>query len=479
MGNYISSLPKAVAVRTKRKIQELYAGDRDSQDKDEADSEMFAPRRKKLKSTSKYIYKTLYEDGQNSDVVIVALGVEWKLHKVYICQSPYFASMFSGAWKEANADEITIEIADPNVTVGALKIVLGSLYQDEIAVEVSQVVSVLGAAILFQLDGLIQQCCDIMMETTNVKTVVKYYDAAMEYGLQEIRDACFEWLLRNLLGFLPEYPNTFREVSLDLLVELISSPQLCVIQTEFSIYALLKMWVFLQENHTWEGTQSDCVLEAHKFFQNSKSDECFLDTNRGRQYTPAFQSLRLQHLVNHHLDIEMIETDNILPTDWLLPIFKSQWYRMMRVDQGVDKGPKQIEKEEFDRTSLRCGRILLTDTEHVWRWTGYHFGLDLVVTYERRIIKLRRMIQRGDHDQFHQANQQARRHICFRFTIGSLDDQMQLKSMATTELQSVSLGRNEEIRVMTVDRDATFPMILSANFVVVSPLEHEQTIPAQ
>lgn len=44
------------------------------------------PSRKKLKSTSKYIYQTLFLNGENSDIKICALGEEWNLHKIYLCQ---------------------------------------------------------------------------------------------------------------------------------------------------------------------------------------------------------------------------------------------------------------------------------------------------------------------------------------------------------------------------------------------------------
>lgn len=43
-------------------------------------------RRKKLKSTSMYIYQTLFLNGENSDIKICALGEEWNLHKVYLRQ---------------------------------------------------------------------------------------------------------------------------------------------------------------------------------------------------------------------------------------------------------------------------------------------------------------------------------------------------------------------------------------------------------
>lgn len=46
----------------------------------------FSFNRKKLKSTSKYIYQTLFLNGENSDIKICALGEEWNLHKIYLCQ---------------------------------------------------------------------------------------------------------------------------------------------------------------------------------------------------------------------------------------------------------------------------------------------------------------------------------------------------------------------------------------------------------
>lgn len=36
---------------------------------------------------------------------------------IFCLQSPYFASMFSGSWKEANEKVINIEIADSNITL--------------------------------------------------------------------------------------------------------------------------------------------------------------------------------------------------------------------------------------------------------------------------------------------------------------------------------------------------------------------------
>lgn len=73
--------------------------------------------RKKLISTTQYIYQALFKEQRNSDVSVYAMGKTWKLHKIYLCQSPYFASMFGGSWRETEDNFVSIEIIDPYVTL--------------------------------------------------------------------------------------------------------------------------------------------------------------------------------------------------------------------------------------------------------------------------------------------------------------------------------------------------------------------------
>lgn len=50
----------------------------------------------------------------------MALGKTWRLHKVYLCQSSYFASMFGGSWRETNQDFVNIEIIDPKINIDGM-----------------------------------------------------------------------------------------------------------------------------------------------------------------------------------------------------------------------------------------------------------------------------------------------------------------------------------------------------------------------
>lgn len=425
-------------------------------------------------TTSQYIYRALFQEGQNSDVTLIALGKEWKLHKVYLCQSAYFASMFSGAWKESSEDIIHIEILDPNINLDALRVVLGSLYQDELVVEPAEVVPLLATATLLQLDGVIEQCILIMEETVNSQTAVKYYEASTEYGVKRVKEACFKWLLVNLLSFLPETPKRLREISIDLMNLLVSSQDLCVIQTEFSLYVLLKLWLFLKLHPAWDGTAQEGITSAHQYFQNRnvESETEFLLTEQGRLYEPVFQGLRLSSLIGHPQDVDMVQSDRLLPASRLLPIFRVQWYRMLRADQGIDKGPKQLSEQEFNRYSLRCGRVLSTEGQHVWRWTGFHFGLDLVLTFDRGVLKLKRN-HRTENEMA--LSQQARRNLMYSVAVYSLDEQRQVKFVQSTSIQSTTLSKNEEIRLLTLEREVEFPLLLSANFLVVTPLSPSNT----
>lgn len=155
------------------------------------------------------------------------------------------------------------------------------------------------------------------------------------------------------------------EYSVELMSELVASQDLCVIQTEFSLYVLLKLWLFLKLHPVWDGSPQEGITAAHQFFQGlagenkvvkilfivfhshfmlwvisiiAESDVEFLLSPKGAPYEVAFKGLRLFSLIGHPQDVDMVQGDRILPAAMLLPVFRTQWYRMLRSDQGIDKG---------------------------------------------------------------------------------------------------------------------------------------------
>lgn len=46
---------------------------------------------------------------------------------------------------------------------------------------------------------------------------------------------------------------------------------------------------------------------------------------------------------------------------------------------------------------MRCGRILLEPGYQKWRWTGFNFGLDLILIADSRVLSIRRH-HRNEHE---------------------------------------------------------------------------------
>ncbi|XP_035884020.1 germ cell-less protein-like 1 isoform X2 [Phyllostomus discolor] len=381
------------------------------------------PRRKKLKSTSKYIYQTLFLNGENSDIKICALGEEWSLHKIYLCQSGYFSSMFSGSWKESGMNTIELEIPDQNIDVEALQVAFGSLYRDDVLIKPSRVVAILAAACMLQLDGLIQQCGETMKETINVKTVCGYYTSAGTYGLDSVKKKCLEWLLNNLMTH--QNVELFKELSINVMKQLIGSSNLFVMQVEMDVYTALKKWMFLQLVPSWNGSLKQLLTETDVWFSKRRKG-------------------------------------------WLSSVYKQQWLAMLRAEQDNEVGPQEINKEELEANSMRCGRKLAKDGEYCWRWTGFNFGFDLLVTYTNRYIIFKRNTLNQPCSG--SVSLQPRRSIAFRLRLASFDSSGKLICSRTTGYQVLTLEKDQEQVVMNLDsRLLIFPLYICCNFLYISP----------
>ncbi|KAM6902113.1 germ cell-less protein-like 1 [Xenentodon cancila] len=439
-------------------------------EQEDDDAILDTPRRQKLKSTSKYIYQTLFLNGENSDIRICALGEEWNLHKVYLCQSGYFSSMFSGSWKESNMMEINLEIPDQNIDTEALQVVFGSLYRDDVLIKPSRVISILAAACMLQLDGLIQQCGETMKENISAKTVCSYYACASIYGLDSVMKKCLDWLLNNLMTH--QNVDLIKEIGVEVMEQLIQSSDLFVMQVEMDVYTALKKWMFLQLNPSWDGPIKQLLSDADAWLCKHRTDlsetESFLNTDEGEPFRSVFKLVRLQYIINDLASARILERDNILPPDWMTAMYKNQWFAMLRTEFDNDNGPQEPNKEEFEQSSMRCGRKLNKDGDYCWRWTGFNFGFDLLVTYTNRFIVFKRNTLSQPCGGA--VSLQPRRHLAYRLRLASFDSRGKLVCSRSTGYQLLTLEKDQEYVVMNLDsRLLSFPLYVCCNFLYTSP----------
>lgn len=155
----------------------------------------------------------------------------------------------------------------------------------------------------------------------------------------------FDWLLTNLLTFYAKHCKWLRSLSIDLLCELIDSSDLVVMQTEFALYVLLKVWMYMKIHTTSDSNSKRCEFNCSEimnqlpgYFGHLNGRTAFLHTPIGKQYLRPFSKLRLQHLINHPVDIKTILEDNIIPQEWLYVPSLNQWNSLIKIDNSLDSG---------------------------------------------------------------------------------------------------------------------------------------------
>lgn len=205
----------------------------------------------------------------------------------------------------------------------ALDAVFGALYSDEIDIDVNIVTSILATAAMFQIDGIVDRCAEVMIENLNVNNVVEFYEAATYYGCPTAKQAAFQWLEINLLSIYGKDLKLLQNINIEMMVALVSSPSLYVMQTEFSLYTMLKIWLYFQlfPHHGVEQTQTflklshEDQIQSDQFNSRSQfntSNEVRSDTSLNAQLDPIqkYFSSRISNMCfgtnNQYIDSQII-----------------------------------------------------------------------------------------------------------------------------------------------------------------------------
>ncbi|XP_057616640.1 germ cell-less protein-like 1 [Chionomys nivalis] len=425
------------------------------------------PRKKMAKTKPRAIFESLFLRGENSDLKIRAFEEEWCLHRVYLCRSGYFASMFSGAWLETNMDTVEIQMPDDNIDCESFYETLGYLYSSNITIPPHRVIAFLATANMLQLDELIQQCEEIMKVSVSVETVCSFYYNAENYGLVDIRYICRQWFLDNLM--IQQNSELLRDVGLDLMEELIASSDLLVIGVEIDVYTTLKKWMFLHLEPTWSGFQGALSVAADLYFDEYKTNSDgtpFLETDQGRAFGPVFQQLRLAYIICDLPSARIIEQDALIPATWLTPVYKEQWLMVIRAEHSRELGPAEVYMSEIRGNSMRCGGQLHMDEPCSWTWSGFNFGWDLVVCYTNRRVVFRRSALNKSCGL--SVSLLWRRRIVFRVRVISFDGTGNAVLRKDTGYQVLCLRRHQELEVINLEgQELTFPMYVACNFLYI------------
>ena len=87
-------------------------------------------------------------------------------------------------------------------------------------------------------------------------------------GLDSVKKKCLEWLLNNLITL--QNVELFKELSINVMKQLIGSSNLLVMQMKMDVYTALKKWMFLQLVPSWNGSLKQLLTETDVWFSKRR-----------------------------------------------------------------------------------------------------------------------------------------------------------------------------------------------------------------
>uniref|UniRef100_A0A915LN05 BTB domain-containing protein n=1 Tax=Meloidogyne javanica TaxID=6303 RepID=A0A915LN05_MELJA len=305
------------------------------------------PKRFKL-NTPDYVYQKLFVEGLNSDIQIHALGHTWRLHKLYLEQ--------------------------------CLNNVFASLYNNEIEIDEQYIASICGAASMLNLESVLEKCqlqlADYLRDKEKLLICLRLSD---RYGFVKRMKEAINVLKYMFCHFCLD--ETFlRGLQKSWLITLFSQQFVCVRESEMDLYRAIRNWIYLTEcPYARLGDENSIAL----FFESS-----FFNRHK---YFDLLRLLRVSHLVSLQANLKLIRSDGIIPRKLLKNVICDQWQMLLRSEETTTGFPEVIDDNEFYASCYRFGRAGISPLSRItWRWLGYFFGVDLLVTYDQGYLRLAR-----------------------------------------------------------------------------------------
>lgn len=320
-------------------------------------------RSRKLEKTTEYIYQHGFVGQNHSDITLSISGIlekELRLHKLILCQSPYFEKMFKDEnWMEGDKKKVETKIYDEKITEGSLMEVLGSLYSAELHFGAEdKVVGIIATARFFLLDQIVDAAEAFILSTITAVNVIKYYQTAIRYMMQSLEAKLFKWLTMNFCAMEKlkklEFKCTLELIDPDVMGKLVAC-QDSVVGNEVQLYTILKEW----------------VAKITEYEVKSKDEKSFLELEEGKSFTGVFSHLRLTNLIYSQEACDAVTTDGIIPNDWINTAIIKNWKRLQNF-HVIDVNEKSFQ----DDFSANAFRLCLCFDSSLVPFIEFNHGLD-------------------------------------------------------------------------------------------------------
>lgn len=106
--------------------------------------------------------------------------------------------------------------------------------------------------------------------------------------------------------------------------------KLCFLNKNIFVYRIFAQIDEPSENST----------DVKKFYKEASKrwPQPFLLTEPGQKFVEPFKSLKIKYLLLSAENMKIIETDNVIPRDWINAAYKELWQAALRIQNYQDRG---------------------------------------------------------------------------------------------------------------------------------------------
>uniref|UniRef100_A0A8C6WJN8 Kelch like family member 10 n=1 Tax=Neogobius melanostomus TaxID=47308 RepID=A0A8C6WJN8_9GOBI len=170
------------------------------------------------------------------DAVLQVEGTQFQVHKLVLCNcSPYFKSLFAN-W--STPDDNIFDI--PNLSADVMRVFIEFAYTGVVTITADNIGHLFTAADRFDVTGITQACCEVMLESLSPNTCLNTLFVANNFYYPELRKRVFSYVLKHFEEVV-RCPD-FVQLSVEDLVQIIKHDLLNVHQ-ESAVFEAILLWI--------------------------------------------------------------------------------------------------------------------------------------------------------------------------------------------------------------------------------------------
>ncbi len=175
------------------------------------------------------------------DVTLQTEGKNVRAHRAILAaSSQYFRAMFSGNFKEAKEEVISLDRL--GVPSEGLSVIVNSLYSLKLDITKENYDLVLVTAIVLQFTKIILLCEEFIQNNLDTKNCIQILQICETFGMDSLKNIVHLFLLKNFISVSQENA-AFVKMDKDHLLEYVSDDRLCTAGNQIDLYRAVMKWI--------------------------------------------------------------------------------------------------------------------------------------------------------------------------------------------------------------------------------------------